>query len=70
VKLIFPGDVGVLAFSDVGRVFLDGEHSDDWHWSAGGGLWFAPLVRTNAFSATVAARPEEVLFYVRQGVHF
>ncbi len=70
VKLIFPGDVGVLAFSDVGRVFLDGENSDDWHWSAGGGLWFAPLVRTNAFSVTVAASPEEVLFYIRQGFHF
>jgi len=70
VKLIFPGDLGVLAFSDVGRVFLDGDHSDDWHWSAGGGLWFAPFVRTNAISMTVAASPDDVLFYLRQGFHF
>ncbi len=70
VKLIFPGDVGVLAFADVGRVFLDGEHTDRWHWGTGGGLWFAPLVRTNAFSLTVAHSPEETLVYLRQGFHF
>jgi hypothetical protein len=70
VKLIFPGDLGVLAFSDVGRVFLDDDHSDRWHWSAGGGVWFAPLVRTNAISLTVAYSPEDVLVYLRQGFHF
>jgi hypothetical protein len=70
VKLIFPGELGVLACTDVGRVFLDGESSDDWHWSAGGGIWFAPFVRTNAISMTVSGSPEEVLFYLRQGFHF
>ncbi len=70
VKLIFPGDLGVLAFGDVGRVFLDGEHSDRWHWGTGGGVWFAPLARTNAFSVTVAHSPEDTLVYLRQGFHF
>jgi hypothetical protein len=70
VKLLFPGDLGVLAFADVGRVFLDDEHSDRWHWSTGGGVWFAPLVRTNAISVTVAYSPEDVLVYLRQGFHF
>jgi hypothetical protein len=70
LKLIFPGDLGVLAFADAGRVFLDGDDSDDVHWSVGGGVWFAPLVRTNAISITVAASPEETLVYLRQGFHF
>ena len=35
LKLIFPGDLGLLAFTDAGRVFLDGDNSDDVHWSAG-----------------------------------
>jgi hypothetical protein len=69
-KLVFPGDVGVLAFVDGGRVFLDGDGSDDFHWSTGGGLWFAPLVRTNAISLTVAYSPQDTLFYLRQGFHF
>jgi hypothetical protein len=70
VKLIFPGDIGVRAFGDTGRVFLDGESSDTWHWSSGGGIWFAPLVRTNAISVTVAHSPEDTLVYLRQGFHF
>jgi hypothetical protein len=70
VKIVFPGDLGLLGFGDVGRVFLDGEETDRWHWSTGGGVWFAPLVRTNAISVTVAYSPEEVLVYLRQGFHF
>ena len=70
LKLIFPGDLGLLAFGDVGRVFLDGESSDEWHASTGGGIWFAPLVRTNAISLTVAWSPEDTLVYLRQGFHF
>jgi hypothetical protein len=70
VKLIFPGDYGVLGFFDVGRVFLDGESSDDWHPSGGGGLWFSPLTRTNTISLSVAASSEDTLFYVRVGFHY
>lgn len=70
VKLILPGDLGVLGFADGGRVFLDGEDSRDWHTSAGGGIWFAPLVRTNVFSVTVANSEEDTLVYFRSGFHF
>jgi hypothetical protein len=54
----------------VGPVFLDGDHSDRRHWSTGGGIWCAPLVRTNAISVTVAYSPEDVLVYLRQGFQF
>lgn len=40
---IFPGQFGVLAFHDTGRVWLEGEDSDKWHTGTGFGLWISPL---------------------------
>jgi Omp85 superfamily domain len=42
---LFPGAIGLLAFHDIGRVWLKGENSSKWHHGFGGGLWFAPLKR-------------------------
>jgi hypothetical protein len=39
-----PGDFGVLAFGDAGRVWTDGESSSTMHLGGGGGLWIAPAV--------------------------
>ena len=33
------GRVGMVLFSDTGRVYYDGEDSDKWHSGYGGGLW-------------------------------
>ena len=38
-----PSSVGIYGGGDLGRVFLDGEDSDKWHASYGGGLWIAPF---------------------------
>jgi hypothetical protein len=70
IKLIVPTDVGVMGFGDVGRVFEDGESSKDWHPGAGGGVWLAPLARTNAITFAVAKSDEETLFYMRIGFFF
>lgn len=40
---IFPGQFGLLAFHDVGRVWVDGEDSDQWHQGKGFGIWISPL---------------------------
>jgi hypothetical protein len=69
-QLFLPLDIGVFGFGDVGRVFLDGESSNKWHPSAGGGIWFAPLARANTISMTVAASDEETLFYMGFGFLF
>ena len=45
IVFIIPSDFGVMALTDAGRVFLDGESSDTWRASYGGGVWFAPLSR-------------------------
>ncbi|GAB2770573.1 metallophosphoesterase [Salinimicrobium soli] len=36
---ILPIQIGVFAGYDIGRVWLDGENSNDWHESYGGGFW-------------------------------
>ena len=70
VKLLLPGDLGVLGFGDVGRVFFDEENSRKWHPSWGGGVWFAPLARTNSLTVSVAGSPENTLVYLRNGFSF
>ncbi|HEX5151046.1 MAG TPA: metallophosphoesterase [Parafilimonas sp.] len=39
---IFPGQIGIIGFYDVGRVWVKEENSRKWHNGAGGGLYFAP----------------------------
>lgn len=38
--------IGVIGFSDVGRVFIDEPESKSWHLGYGGGLWAAALDRS------------------------
>ena len=47
---------GLLAFADVGRVYLSGEDSNKWHEGYGGGLWFAWLDRAKSSDAAAAPR--------------
>lgn len=42
---IARSEVGVIGLYDAGRVWLDGEDSDQWHTAQGGGLWFATIDR-------------------------
>ena len=39
---LFKGPLGVLAFHDVGRVWVSHEESNKWHTGYGGGVWIAP----------------------------
>lgn len=53
---ILPGNVGLIGFSEAGRVWLKGETSKRWHPSYGGGFYFAPfnlffITGTAGFSA-------------------
>jgi Omp85 superfamily domain len=43
---ILPGQLGITGFYDVGRVWIDGEHSNTWHQGEGGGIYFAPASLT------------------------
>ncbi len=65
--LVLPGDVGVFALTDVGRVYLEGETSDKWHTGVGGGLWFAFLGPANTVSVALARSEERTGLYIRAG---
>jgi hypothetical protein len=68
--LLVPGQIGVMGFFDVGRVFVDGETSDRWHHGAGGGLFFTTPGRHSLFSVQVATSEGNTAFYIRGGLVF
>jgi len=41
LPFILRWDAGFYGLGDVGRVYLKGESSNTWHYSAGGGIWMA-----------------------------
>jgi len=65
--LVLPGTFGVFALGDVGRVYFDGESSDQWHTGVGGGVWFAYLEPANTFSFAVVRGDNRTALYIRAG---
>jgi len=66
VLVLLPGDVGVYALGDAGRVFLQGESSNRWHSAIGGGAWFTIMDVFN-LNFSVAASSEDTFFYFESG---
>lgn len=65
--IVVPGELGILGFTDVGRVYLDGESSNQWHTGLGGGIWFSFLQRSNTVSVSVARGDDRTTLYLRAG---
>ncbi len=65
--LFLPGQVGVMALTDVGRVYLDGEDSGTWHSAFGGGLWAYFLKPDYTLSVAWAHSHEGNAVYVSLG---
>lgn len=63
---ILPGSFGVLAFDDVGRVWMPNEKSRLWHNAIGGGIYYVPFNMV-IISANVAFSKEEQLFNFSAG---
>ncbi|MCC3158689.1 hypothetical protein LJ737_15690 [Hymenobacter sp. 15J16-1T3B] len=68
-SLLLNGEIGLLAFHDLGRVWLRGESSQQWHRGYGGGLWFRPLDRL-VLTAMYGFSEEDQLPLVRLGFFF
>ena len=66
---LIPGDVGLLGFNDVGRVWVKEGTSHKWHDSFGGGLYFSPF-NFAIVSATMAFSGEGSLFNFSVGTKF
>lgn len=66
---LFPGQLGLLFFHDVGRVWVQDNESIRWHTGYGGGLWISPLRRA-VITLSMAASREETLPVVSLGFQF
>jgi hypothetical protein len=69
-EIVLPAHVGVFGLADVGRVFLEGQPSDEWHTAFGGGPWLAFLNRAYTLSLAIASSEERTGIYVQGGFAF
>ncbi|MDB4584877.1 outer membrane protein assembly factor, partial [Draconibacterium sp.] len=61
---LLNGEIGLLAFDDIGRVWLEGEGSKKWHNGYGAGIWVSPFKRA-LFTTTLNMSKEETLLQVK-----
>lgn len=66
---LIPGDVGLLGFNDIGRVWVKDGTSHKWHDSFGTGLYFSPF-NFGIVSAAIAFSGEGSLFNFSVGTKF
>ena len=66
---LLPATFGLLAFHDVGRVWLPGEASSTWHQGYGPGLWLAPTPEV-VVAAIYGISSEDQLVLIRLGFFF
>lgn len=66
---ITPGEVGMIAFNDIGRVWEPGESSSTWHDGFGGGLYVRPA-ELILIQGTVGFSKEGALPYISIGFSF
>lgn len=70
VFLLFPEEIGVLAFIESGRVFLSGEKSGRWHTGFGGGFYCSIINKDITFSLTLGRSEKRFGFYFNSGFTF
>ena len=64
-----PARVGLLFFNDLGRVWVSGENSNQWHHGYGGGVYLTPFGRF-AVNILLAKSEETLLPLFRLGFYF
>jgi hypothetical protein len=70
VSVLLPSELGVMGFTDVGRVWAEDETSERWHSGYGGGVWLAPLKRSTAVAVALARSEGATRFYLQAGFGF
>ena len=69
-RLVIPGKIGLTVSAGAGRVWLEGEDSDTWHWTYGGGIWWAPWTMSSAIRLSFAETDEGPSTYLVTGFGF
>jgi outer membrane translocation and assembly module TamA len=59
---ILPGDFGLVAFNDIGRVWLRNTSSRRWHNAYGGGIYYVPFNMVIVSATMAFSREEKSLF--------
>jgi hypothetical protein len=69
VDVLVPGEIGLFAAADAGRVFLGDDPAtiDDWHTGVGGGVWLSLLDRTQTLSLAIVDGDDLRGVYLRAG---
>jgi hypothetical protein len=64
MKVLLKSKFGINLFAETGRVFVegDGQDSEKWHPSYGGGLWLSYLEETVVVNFYVAVSPDRITF--------
>jgi hypothetical protein len=62
--------LGIFGLGDVGRVFLKGESSDQWHTAVGGGVFLSVAEPKNVVSLALAKSEGRVRLYLQGGFSF
>jgi hypothetical protein len=70
MRILLPGEFGLLGLGDVGRVFQPGESSRRWHAAGGGGLWVDFVERKSTVTVLAARSPERWSYYLSLGFMF
>ncbi|MFD3003045.1 BamA/TamA family outer membrane protein [Pontibacter toksunensis] len=66
---LFPGSVGLIGFNDVGRVWAEGESSNEWHNGYGGGFYLIPG-KSILIQGLLGFSKESTLPYISVGFNF
>jgi hypothetical protein len=66
---LLPGSVGLIGFNDIGRVWVPGESSDQWHDGYGGGIYLIPA-QLVLIEGVVGFSKEGALPYISVGFRF
>jgi outer membrane translocation and assembly module TamA len=69
VSGILPGQLGIIGFYDVGKVWQKGNNNNTWHQGIGGGLFFAPA-NIAVFQFVLANSSEGTYPYFKMGFRF
>ena len=67
---VIPGEYGIFGLADAGRVFVEGETSNEWHPAYGGGVFFSILDLSTVFTLSVARSEEWTAIYIKAGFSF
>jgi hypothetical protein len=70
LKIIIPGEFGFQAFHDLGRVYLEDDINDNWHYNYGFGFWLSYFNDDIFLNPAIAFQKNDSRFLFQFGYSF